>query len=360
MDFDLDSGRASQPLASGGYYGAYDTLLQCFADEVRADAVCLIVREGFGGPTRVVSSLDSGGRGEPHRWLDGEFLSRLLDSDGPILEPEDGMVFEPAIRLVENEGSIEHALGAVVPSPGGVEAILCAGFTGPPGPGPAQLLWAAGSFATVAALCLTDTGGFTDALSWSRFDPLTGCLTYAGLVDSLAREIDRSARQHHRLSCCFIDLGGFKQVNEVVGYPAGNRVLFGIGARLRDSVRTYDVVGRSRGDEFVIILPETSGRSAREMAERLRRQLRTEALGATKAPVEVSIGTAQWVAGMSAEDLLETAHRSLRVAKKDGGSSVVSVSSPDQAVESIHGIFESVTQLMGRDDRPQRSRDGQS
>lgn len=358
MKLDLDSGRAFH-IASGAHYGAYETLLQSFADEVGADTACLMVREGPGGPTRVVSSLGSGRLAEPHHWLDGEFLDRLLDGDGPILEP-DGVAPEPAVRLAEHELSLEHALGAVVPSPEGVETILCARFERRPGPGRAELLWAASSFATAAALCLSDAGGFTDALSWSRLDPLTGCLSYAGLVDALAREIDRSARRHHRLSCCLLDLDPFKRVSEAAGHPDGNRALFGIGATLRDSVRAYDVVGRSGGDQLVVILPETGVRSAREMAVRLRRQLRTAAPGATSGPLEVRIGTAEWAAGMSAEDLLEAGGRSLRVAKKDEASRVASAPSPDQAVESIHEIFENVTQLMGGDNRPQRSPDGQS
>jgi diguanylate cyclase (GGDEF)-like protein len=358
VKLDLDSGRAFR-IASGVHDGAYETLLQCFADEVGAHAACLMVRKGLGGPTRVVSSVGSGRFAEPDHWLDGEFIGRVLDSDGPILEPDDAIAPEPAVRLAEHEVSIEHALGAVVPSPDGVEAILCAGFGRRPGPGRAQLLWAASSFATAAALSLTDAGGFTDALSWSRFGPFTGCLSYAGLVDALAPEIERSARQHHRLSCCFLALDGFERVNEVAGHLERNRALFGIGAMLRESVRAYDVVGQSGGDELVIILPETSARSAREIAERLRRQMRTVALGATKEPVEVHIGTAEWAAGMSAEDLLEIGSRSLRVAKNDGGSRVVSGSSPNQAVESIHQIFENVTQLMGTHDPPQGSRDGQ-
>jgi len=364
VKLDLDSEPASLPVAantpSGHRHsnGAHEALLECFAEEVRADAAWLLVREGPRSSTRLVSGWDRSGRGEPQRPLDGEFLARLLDGGNPILEPVNGAAADPALPLAEHEASIEHVLGAAAPSPDGVEAILCAKYEGQPGPPRTHLLWTAESFAAAAALCLTDAGGLRDALSWPRRDPLTGCLSYAGLVEALAEEIDRSTRNHHRLSCCFLDLDGFKQVNRVAGHLAGNRRLAAIGAALQAGVRTYDVVGRFGGDEFVVILPETGARSAGLLAERLRRGLRPASLGATNAPVEVSIGTAEWAAGMSADDLLETADRSLRVAKDRGGSMVVSASSPDQAVESILEIFESVTELMGTE--PELSRDRRS
>ncbi len=335
--------------------GAGQALLQCFADEVRADAACILIRNGLHeladrGPGQVVSIWDPGEFGGVDAWLDGEFLARLIDSDEPILESGNGNA-AAAAQTNGGQGSIAHALAAVVPSPEGVEVLLCAGFVRPPKRSRQQLHWAVGSFAVAAALCVNDNGGFTEALSWSRRDPLTGCLGYAGLLEALDEEIDRSARKHHRLSCCFVDLDGFKQVNEAGGHLEGNRVLASIGVALRDGVRAYDLVGRFGGDEFVLILPETDIASACKLAERLRVQLRDATYGATAGAVEVSIGTAEWTEGMSRDDLLESADQSLGVAKDRGGSTVVSGSSPDDGVASIHEIFHDVTELMHRGDQ---------
>jgi len=340
---------------NSAYNGAPDVLLQCFAEEVRADASCLLVREGAHEAPRAVSVWDPAGRGEPHQWLDGEFLTRLLHSDEPILEPDDGEAGQPASSLPAQGISIERALGAVALSPAGVQAILCAGFARRPPPDPAQLLWAADSFAAAAALCVAGTGSFTEALSSSRRDPLTGCLSYAGLMEALGQEIARSTRHHHRLSCCFLDLDGFKQVNETAGHLEGNRVLAAVGARVRGGVRNYDLVGRFGGDEFVVILPETRGRLALQLAQRLRGRVRGPTSGEAEAPsIEVSIGVAEWAEGMSSEDLLEIADRSLRIAKERGGAMVMS-GPPDQPVESIHEIMEDVTELIHSDGQQERA-----
>lgn len=75
------------------------------------------------------------------------------------------------------------------------------------------------------------------------------------------------------------------------------------------------MVGRFGGDEFVVLLPETSARDAAGLADRLRRSVRMAAGVAAQMPVGAAIGVAEWSDGMSTADLLESADRALRLAK---------------------------------------------
>jgi diguanylate cyclase (GGDEF)-like protein len=203
---------------------------------------------------------------------------------------------------------------ATVPPTGRIA--ICAGFAARPTSGAQELVWVAERFASLAALQLHDDGQFGRLIGGSVRDSLTGCLTYGRLIDAIGSEISRSARLEHRLSCCFLDLDGFKRVNEEQGHLAGNRVLAAAGEALRGIVRPYDLVGRFGGDEFVVVLPETGLREAQWLADRLRSALRTAASAEAGTPVGVTSGEAEWSDGMSTGDLLERADVALRIAKR--------------------------------------------
>jgi GGDEF domain-containing protein len=104
---------------------------------------------------------------------------------------------------------------------------------------------------------------------------------------------------------CFLDLDGFKRVNEEQGHLAGNRVLAAAGGALREIVRPYDLVGRFGGDEFVVVLPETGLGEAQWLADRLRSALCAAASTAAGTRVGVASGEAEWSDGMSTGNLLE-------------------------------------------------------
>src|SRR4029079_7965207 len=103
----------------------------------------------------------------------------------------------------------------------------------------------------------------------------------------------------------------------------GNQVLSAVGAALRQTARRYDVVGRFGGDEFVVLLPETGGRSARVIAHRLRAAV-LEAIGATTTvAIGASVGISDWDGESSSVELLDAARRALREAKAAGGGIAV-------------------------------------
>ncbi len=106
-------------------------------------------------------------------------------------------------------------------------------------------------------------------------DPLTGLLTRSALNDVLSLEIARAMRNLERLAVFYLDLDKFKQVNDVHGHAAGDRVLKEVAARLREALRASDTVARLGGDEFVALLPGIdSPKDAELAAEKILQALR--------------------------------------------------------------------------------------
>lgn len=87
----------------------------------------------------------------------------------------------------------------------------------------------------------------------ARLDPLTGLLNRSGLMEALSSAIDRGQATQTCVGVLFSDLDRFKVVNDSLGHGAGDRLLEAVADRMRDSVRTADVVARFGGDEFVVI-----------------------------------------------------------------------------------------------------------
>src|SRR5690242_16752346 len=125
----------------------------------------------------------------------------------------------------------------------------------------------------------------------AAIDPLTG-ISNRRQFESLARaELGRSQRYMRPLSLLMIDIDHFKQVNDRFGHEAGDRVLKFLANVLISAKRASDVVGRIGGEEFAILLPETSKEAALVIAERLRQLAQTcaPAIAGEKLDVTISI-----------------------------------------------------------------------
>jgi diguanylate cyclase (GGDEF)-like protein len=243
----------------------------------------------------------------------GSFVGRALVHGRPAFE-----VLDPgcdAALIEATPAPLTHGLAVPLqPLDANAQRVLMAGFSTAPAE-PGRAFWVADAYAQLIALLVHAPDALTGFLEHSRCDGLTGCLTYDSVLGDLTREINRSARSQLPLSCCFVDLDGFKRVNDEHGHLRGNEVLAGVGRVLRGGVRSCDTVGRYGGDEFIVILPQTNQTEAVDLATRLRASIagwHAERLGRR---LSASIGVAQWTAGMPIQQLLARADNALFVAK---------------------------------------------
>ena len=160
-----------------------------------------------------------------------------------------------------------------------------------------------------------------EAQSAAAVDNLTGLSTYRVLRDRLTYEIERSKRSSERFAVLFLDLDRFKQVNDTYGHEAGNDILRGVAAEVRQAVRASDVAARYGGDEFVVILTRTDLAGAARVAEALRAGIEGvgRRLGYPAGVITVSVGLAEFDPKQPVEhDLLVAADRALYRAKASG------------------------------------------
>lgn len=164
-------------------------------------------------------------------------------------------------------------------------------------------------------------------------DTLTGVATRAHLLERLDSGIDQALRNNTLFGILFIDLDGFKEVNDVFGHLVGDAVLNAVGARLRSSIRASDTVGRFGGDEFVVLLPRLTRRCiAREIGNHLVDQLgQPYALASGTHRLGASIGLAFFPDhGDDAESVLDRADAAMYRAKRHGGRALATAIAPTQ------------------------------
>ncbi|WP_087686559.1 GGDEF domain-containing protein [Pandoraea sp. PE-S2R-1] len=198
-----------------------------------------------------------------------------------------------------------------------------------------RALWVAGLTATLGTACLLlavllrkqrqrRRAAEAELQRMASTDPLTGLANRRTLDEIYDREWRRSVRERVPLALLFIDVDHFKTFNDRYGHPAGDDALIAVSHAIGHSVRRPgDFAGRYGGEEFMVVLPNTDVRGARDVAERVRTTLRAAAIpheGTQHGHVTVSIGIAATGATATGTPaaLLQAADEALYAAKSGG------------------------------------------
>lgn len=165
-------------------------------------------------------------------------------------------------------------------------------------------------------------------------DPLTGLATRRDFYEQADREWARADRHHFALAAVMIDIDFFKRVNDAYGHPVGDEVLRRVAAMLTASVRVSDYVSRYGGEEFCILLPETSEEGAAVWADQLREKLAstTVRVEGRQIGVTASFGVARRThSTTSSKHLVDLADQALMQAKRFGRNRVVCYQDTDES-----------------------------
>jgi diguanylate cyclase (GGDEF)-like protein len=155
----------------------------------------------------------------------------------------------------------------------------------------------------------------------AHFDQLTGLPNRRLLRDRLEKEISVSTRSHQQISLLFVDLDGFKPVNDGFGHDVGDKVLKEVARRLQACIREGDTAARIGGDEFVVSLHESNLERAVNVANRILETLRHpyELPGGEISTISASIGIAEYpLHANNVEDFLVAADQAMYAAKRNG------------------------------------------
>lgn len=156
----------------------------------------------------------------------------------------------------------------------------------------------------------------------SRLDPLTGIYNRRYFFELAEREFSRSRRYTRPISVIMIDLDYFKAINDTHGHAVGDQVLTEVALRIQECVRKVDIACRYGGEEFLVLLPETSLAEASVLAQRIWNTLTSHPTSTKKLtiPVQASIGVActKQDSALSLDELIEQADKALYRAKELG------------------------------------------
>jgi diguanylate cyclase (GGDEF)-like protein len=170
-------------------------------------------------------------------------------------------------------------------------------------------------------------------------DPLTGLFNRRYMEESLTRELKRAVRRNSPLGILMIDVDHFKSLNDTFGHEAGDAALRSLGQLLQNGFRAEDIVCRYGGEEFTVILPESSREVAWQRSSELcaaAKQMVVQHRGQPLRSISLSIGIAIFGEhGMTVDSLISAADSALYLAKERGRDQVVLNDPPEREREFL-------------------------
>jgi len=155
-------------------------------------------------------------------------------------------------------------------------------------------------------------------------DPLTKLLNRQGIFDHWEAESNRSARQEEGVSILMLDIDHFKNINDIYGHDVGDKVIVFVADTLRHLLRSYDIVGRWGGEEFLIVIASNEKNIISQIAQKIQEQIAQSVveIGEIKLAFTVSIGYVIGKPNESFENLVKKADIALYKSKENGRNQV--------------------------------------
>lgn len=156
-------------------------------------------------------------------------------------------------------------------------------------------------------------------------DALTGLPNRESYQQRIEQETHRIERYGGSLSLMMCDIDLFKRINDNYGHLAGDKVLKIIARSLQSNLRDSDFIARFGGEEFVVLMPETSAEEAKFVADKLRKKIEESPFNFKKEPVQITIsfGISEFSQGESLEEVFQRADKALYKAKENGRNQVM-------------------------------------
>jgi len=155
-------------------------------------------------------------------------------------------------------------------------------------------------------------------------DGLTGLYNHKRFYEILERELWRNRRYGGQISLIMIDIDDLKKVNDAHGHRAGDKVIKKVSSKIQGCIRQIDIAARYGGDEFAVILPNTSLADARHVAERMLEAVSKSSLFWKREPIKpsISIGLGEYGPEITPEDITNRSDKALYMAKQSGKNTV--------------------------------------
>jgi two-component system, cell cycle response regulator len=154
-------------------------------------------------------------------------------------------------------------------------------------------------------------------------DDLTGLFNFRFLKMRLEEELSRAKRHRRDFALIMIDIDNLKEINDNYGHQVGNQVIIELSRCLKQSLRNIDIISRFGGDEFIILLPDTSAEHARLVAQRITSNIESHTFFLTPSENQLKVSISGGIVFLadytiSGEDLIKQADQLMYLAKLQG------------------------------------------